>query len=99
MNITVSGDNLEVGDTLNRYTKDKISLVFAKYSFNPVHCNITFSKNQNEFDCYISSYIDASVGFQSKHSDRDVYTSLRVCMYRFEKQLRRFKRKLKVHSF
>ena len=97
MNITISGDNLNLGSHLNFYTQKKISDIFAKYSCNPVSCKITFAKNQNRFDCYISSYLDASVGFQSKYSDRDIYSSLKICMSRFEKQIRRFKRKTKVH--
>ena len=97
MNIIVSGDNLSLGKNLDFYARKKVSCVFRKYSFNPVYCNITFSKSQNRFDCYISSYLDASIGVQSKHSDRDVYASLKVCISRFEKQIRRFKRKLRVH--
>ncbi len=96
MNIIVSGDNLNLGENLNFYTQNKMSEVFTKYSFNPVYCNITFTRNRGNFDCYISSYLDASIGFQSKHSDKNIYNSLRVCISRFEKQVRRFKRKIKV---
>ena len=98
MNITVSGDNLNIGHNLSQFTRKRISLVFIKYSFVPVSCNITFSKDQSRFKCYISSYFDASVGFQSKCDDRDIYNSMKICVSKFEKQIRRFKRRLKVYK-
>jgi len=99
MRIQVSGKQIDVGDTLRSHVESQLNEAVGKYSIGerPLDANVTFSKNAHEFICDISVYLSTGMNAQAKGRANDIYESCDGAVIRLEKQLRRYKRRLKDH--
>lgn len=97
MQIQVSGKHLDVGEALTTHVNEHLLATVGKYFDRPVEAHVTFSKDGHEF--VSDTMVHLSTGMIAKasgHSD-DVYASFDSALSRMEKQLRRYKRRLKDH--
>jgi len=97
MHIQVSGKNLDVGMALTTHVEERLTDVVSKYTERPVEGNVTFSKEGHEFVCDISVHLSTGLNSQAKGRASDVYACFDGALSRMEKQLRRYKRRLKDH--
>ncbi len=97
MHIQVSGKNLDVGSALTTHVEDRLLEIVTKYSERPVEGNVTFSKDGHEFVCAASVHLSTGLHTQAKGRAIDVYDCFDGALARMEKQLRRYKRRLKDH--
>lgn len=97
MRIQVNGKQLDVGDALRKHAEDKVAEVANKYAQRPVEALITFSKDRHEFISDTSIHLSTGMTAQAKARAGDVYGALDGSVERIEKQLRRYKRRLKDH--
>lgn len=97
MEIQIFGKQIDLGDALSAHMSEKISAGVIKYSENPISAQVTFSKDRHEFLCDITVHL--STGLQTKARGRanEIYASGDDALDRMEKQLRRYKRRLKNH--
>ncbi len=97
MHIQVSGKHMDVGEALTSTVEDRLLEVVSKYSERPVEGNVTFSKDGHEFVCDASVHLSTGLHTQAKGRAADVYDCFESALSRMEKQLRRYKRRLKDH--
>lgn len=97
MHIQVSGKHMDVGAALTSHVEDRLLEVVTKYSERPVEGNVTFSKDGHEFVCDASVHLSTGLHTQAKGRANDVYDCFEGALSRMEKQLRRYKRRLKDH--
>jgi len=97
MRIQVSGKNLDVGAALTTHVEERLTEVITKYTERPPEGNVTFSKEAHEFVCDISVHLSTGLNPQAKGRASDVYDCFEAALSRMEKQLRRYKRRLKDH--
>ena len=55
MDVLVTGKQIDVGDSLRSYVREKLSAGVAKYFDHPVETNVTFSREAHQYrvDCNV----------------------------------------------
>jgi ribosomal subunit interface protein len=97
MRIQVSGKQIDVGDALRTHVEDRLTDAVVKYFDRPVEAIITFSRDRHEFIADSSVHLPTGITVQAKAKADEIYASFDVAVERMEKQLRRYKRRLKDH--
>lgn len=97
MRIQVTGKQIDVGDALRSRVESRLQDVVGKYFEHPVDAVVTFSKDGHSFVCDSSVHLSTGLTTQARATANDVYDSFEGAVERMEKQLRRYKRRLKDH--
>ncbi|WP_118133177.1 ribosome hibernation-promoting factor, HPF/YfiA family [Oceanicella sp. SM1341] len=97
MRIQIHGKQLDVGDALRTHVEENLTEAVSKYAERPVEAVVTFSRDRHEFVCDASVHISTGLTSQAKNRATDIYAAFDGCTDRMEKQLRRYKRRLKNH--
>ncbi len=97
MRIQVSGKQIDIGEALTTHVEDRIAEVVGKYFERPVEAVVTFSRDRHEFIADTSVHLSTGLSVIAKARADEVYASFEGAMTRMEKQLRRYKRRLKDH--
>ena len=97
MRIQVSGKQIDIGDALRTHVEDRLNETVGKFSDRPVEAVVTFSKDRHEFVSDSSVHLATGMTVQAKGRAHEVYASFEGAVERMEKQLRRYKRRLKDH--
>ena len=97
MRIQVTGKHIDVGEALTTHVEDRLAEVVGKFSARPVEAQVTFSKDRHEFVSDASVHLSTGMTVNAKGRGTDIYGCFDGAMERMEKQLRRYKRRLKDH--
>jgi ribosomal subunit interface protein len=97
MRIQVSGKHIDVGDALRTHVEGRITDVVGKYSERAVEAVVIFSRDRYEFIADSSVHLSTGLTVQAKSRADEIYASFEGAMDRMEKQVRRYKRRLKDH--
>lgn len=97
MHIQVTGKQIDVGDALRTHVEDRFTAAVSKYAENPIDSTVTFSRDRHETVC--DAMVHLSTGMVAKATGKatDPYAAAEGACDRLEKQLRRYKRRLKDH--
>lgn len=97
MRIQVSGKQMEVGEALRSHVEVRLNEAVGKYFDRPVEAVVTFWRDRHEFITDSSVHLPTGMTVQAKARADEVYASFEGSVERMEKQLRRYKRRLKDH--
>jgi len=97
MRIQVSGKQIDVGDALRTHVEGRVADVVGKYAERAVESVVIFSRDRYEFIADGSVHLPSGMTVQAKGRADEVYACFEAAMDRMEKQLRRYKRRLKDH--
>ena len=97
MHIQVKGKQIDVGTSLTEYVEENLSEAISKYFDRPVDAMITFSKDRHAFRCDAHVHLPTGLIAQSTATAADVYAAYEASADKVEKQLRRYKRRLRNH--
>ncbi len=100
MQITISGKNMDTGAALKDHVEEALNSAVSKYFENAIDAKVIFTKTDHLFECHISvneGVKDGEIITSDNESD-NVYTCFNGALEKAEKQLRRYKRKLKDRS-
>ena len=97
MRYQISGKQLDVGDALQTHVKNELGNVMEKYSQRPTDAAIVFSRDAHTYVCESTVHLSTGLTAQAKGQANDVYAAFDACCERMDKQLRRYKRRLKDH--
>lgn len=97
MRIQVNGKQIDVGESLTSHVETRLVEMVEKYAGRPVEANVTFSKDRHEFAVDASVHLSTGITAQSQAKDPDIYDAFERGLEKMEKQLRRYKRRLKDH--
>ena len=97
MDIRVSGKQLKIGKSLTYYAKDQLGSINKKYLLRPTCANITFTKENNEFKCEALLHLSSGLTACCTGRAREIYNSYQKSIFRLEKIIRRYKRKIRNH--
>ncbi|MEM9321012.1 MAG: ribosome-associated translation inhibitor RaiA [Pseudomonadota bacterium] len=98
MRTKVSGRHIEIGAALQTHVEDSLGAAMEKYSGRPTDAHVIFSKSGAEFVCEANVHLSTGLNCAAKASAHDIYAAFDQCCDKMEKQLRRYKRRLKDHS-
>ena len=97
MQYQISGIHIDVGDALQTHVKGELNDAISKYAERPTDAQIIFSKSGHEFVCDAIVHLSTGLTAKAKASKAEIYSAFDACAEKVEKQLRRYKRKLKGH--
>ena len=97
MRYQISGKHLDIGESLQTHVKTELNEIVQKYAERPTEAVITFSKDRHEYVCESSVHLSTGLTVNAKAHATEIYESFDGCGEKMEKQLRRYKRRLKDH--
>ncbi|MFT5637332.1 MAG: ribosomal subunit interface protein [Paracoccaceae bacterium] len=97
MRYQVSGIHIDVGDALRQHVETELGEIVAKYAGRPTEATATFSKDSTEFVCEATIHLSTGLTTQAKSHAFDIYECFDKCSEKIDKQMRRYKRRLKDH--
>jgi ribosomal subunit interface protein len=97
MRFQISGRQLDVGAALQAHAGAAMGTVLDKYPFRPTDAHITFSREAHEYVCEAVVHLSTGLTSQARAKATDIYAAFDQCAEKMDKQLRRYKRRLKDH--
>lgn len=97
MRYQITGKQIDIGSALQTHVEDELGSVVQKYAERPTDANIIFSKSAHEFVCEATVHLSTGLTAQAKAHEIEIYAAFDSCCEKMEKQLRRYKRRLKDH--
>jgi len=97
MRYQISGKQIDVGEALQTHVKAELGEAVAKYAERPTDAHVIFSKSANEYVCESIVHLSTGLTAQAKAHAHEIYAAFDKCCDKMEKQLRRYKRRLKDH--
>ena len=96
MDIRVSGHQLETGSSLQEHAAVRLNGIVDKYFNRAMSSQVTFGKAPaSAYACDIVMHVNNGLVLKSRAEAHDVHQSLEQAADKIEKQLRRYKRRLK----
>jgi len=97
MKVKVTGANLDVGQSLTQYVEENLTKSVTKYFDKAVSADVHFSKDGHMFKAIVvvNEGMKGGITVKSDAEAGDVYASFNEAAEKAEKQLRRYKRKIK----
>lgn len=100
MNIIISAKHMETGEALKTHVEEHLKNSVSKYFENAIDATVVFSKNNHMFKCNITvdEGVKDGIAITADDEENEVYEAFNKALAKAEKQLRRYKRKLKDRS-
>ena len=95
--MSISGKQIDIGAALQNQVKDTLGDIVGKYAERPTDANVIFSRSGHEYVCEATVHLSTGLTAQAKAHATEIYAALDGCAEKMEKQLRRYKRRLKDH--
>jgi ribosomal subunit interface protein len=97
MRIQVSGKQIDIGDALREHVEERLNEAVGKYFDRPVDAVVTFCREGHAFITDSSVHLPTGMTVQATSRAEEIYASFEGAVDRMDKQLRRYKRRLKGH--
>jgi len=97
MRYQISGKQIDIGEALQTHVKDALGTAVGKYSDRPTDATVIFSKSGAEFVCEATVHLSTGLTAAAKGHAHEIYAAFDATSEKMEKQLRRYKRRLKDH--
>src|SRR5262245_16111636 len=97
MNLRVSGKHMEIGDAFRSRIEGRIGEAIDKYFDGGFSGHVTVEKSGSRFSADCMVRLDTGISLQTTGEAQEPISAFDVAAERFEKRLRRYKRKLKSH--
>lgn len=97
MRYQISGKQIDIGEALQTHVKTELGGVVQKYAERPTDALVVFSKSGHEFVCEATVHLSTGMTATAKAHANEIYAAFDSCGEKMEKQLRRYKRRLKDH--
>ncbi len=97
MRYQISGKQIDIGDALQTHVNNDLGSVVQKYAERPTDAQVIFSKSGYEYVCEATVHLSTGLTASAKASATEIYAAFDGCGQKMEKQLRRYKRRLKDH--
>lgn len=98
MRFQISGKQIDVGDALQTHVKGELAETFDKYSQRPTDATVIFARDAYALTCDAIVHLSTGLNVQARGTDAEnIYAAFEKCREKMDKQLRRYKRRLKDH--
>jgi len=97
MRYQISGKQIDIGEALQTHVKTELGNIVDKYAQRPTDAHVIFSKNASEYACEAIVHLSTGLTTQAKAKSHEIYAAFDSCCEKMDKQLRRYKRRLKDH--
>lgn len=98
MRYQISGKQIDVGAALQTHVQTELDSIIEKYAERPTSAQVVFSRNGGgELECEAIVHLSTGLRASAKGRAHEIYAAFEACAEKLEKQLRRYKRRLKDH--
>jgi ribosomal subunit interface protein len=97
MQIKVTGKNLDVGDALREHIESRLSQIQQKYFDGSIHAHVTVEKQRVGFHTDCALHLATGLVLQAEGTGAEAHPSFDQAASHLEKQLKRYKHRLKDH--
>ncbi|TYB88641.1 ribosome hibernation-promoting factor, HPF/YfiA family [Oceaniovalibus sp. ACAM 378] len=97
MQYQISGKQIDIGEALQSHVKSVIDEMIAKYPGRPTDALVVFSRDGHEFVCESVVHLSTGLTVQARGRAAEIYACFDSALEKMEKQIRRYKRRLKDH--
>jgi ribosomal subunit interface protein len=97
MKLRVSGKQFEIGEVLSRQVRQRLQSVVGKHFDGGAESNVVFSHEGFGFRADCTTHLDSGVVMKAEGSAADAYHAFDAALDKLERQIRRYKRRLKNH--
>ena len=97
MRYQISGKQIDIGEALQTHVKAELGEVVEKYAQRPTEVVVFFSRVAHEFTCETILHLSTGLNAQAKGHATEIYAAFESCREKMDKQLRRYKRRLRNH--
>ena len=97
MRYQISGKQIDIGTSLQTHVKTELDEVVQKYAERPTDALVVFSKSAHEYACEATVHLSTGLTATANAKATEIYAAFDASCAKLEKQLRRYKRRLKDH--
>ena len=97
MRLQINGKHLDLGDAMRSHVGDRLEDLTGKYVGRATEAIVTFSRDAHQFVCDASLHLSTGMSTQARGRANEIYAAFDSAADKMEKQLRRYKRRLKDH--
>ncbi len=98
MDIRISGHQVDTGSALQAHAADRLGAIVDKYFDQALSSHVTFGKAPaGAFTCDIVTHVMQGLILKAQGSAQDAHVALDDAAAKIDKQLRRYKRRLRSH--
>jgi len=97
MRYQISGKQIDIGEALQTHVKAELGEVVEKYAQRPTDAMVVFSRSAHENVCEATIHLSTGLTATAKGHAPEIYAAFEACRERLDKQLRRYKRRLRDH--
>jgi len=97
MRYQISGKQINIGEALQTHVEVEIGNVLSKYPGRPTDATVVFSKSAHEYVCEANVHLSTGLTVQARGVATEIYAAFDAATEKMDKQLRRYKRRLKDH--
>lgn len=97
MRYQISGKQIDIGEALQSHVKTELGEVMEKYSQRPTDAHVVFSRDAHLHVCEATVHLSTGLTAQARGQAPEIYAAFDACCEKMDKQLRRYKRRLKDH--
>lgn len=97
MRYQISGRQIDIGEALQTHVKSELGELVEKYQQRPTEAVVIFSKDAHLTVCEATFHLSTGLTAAARGNAAEIYAAFEACREKLDKQLRRYKRRLKDH--
>lgn len=97
MRYQISGKQIDIGEALQTHVQTELGEILSKYAGRPTDAYVVFSKAAHEYICESVVHLSTGLNAQATGKSTEIYAAFDASAEKMDKQLRRYKRRLKDH--
>ncbi len=97
MRFQISGKQIDIGEALQSHVQETLGGTVGKYAGRPTDASVYFSKSAHEYVCEANVHLSTGLNAAAKAHATEIYAAFDAACEKMDKQLRRYKRRLKDH--
>jgi ribosomal subunit interface protein len=97
MQIKITGKHIDIGDGLRQHIEEKLQSFRDRFFEGSVHGNVTIEKQRGRFLSDCSLHLATGLHLQAHAENSDAMACVDAALLHLEKQLKKYKQRLKDH--
>jgi ribosomal subunit interface protein len=97
MRYQISGKQIDIGEALQTHVKSELGELVEKYQQRPTEAVVIFSREAHLVVCEATFHLSTGLTAAARGQAPEIYAAFESCREKLDKQLRRYKRRLKDH--
>ena len=97
MKVRVSGKHIEIGTALPEQVRERIENALTKHFDGGAEAHVVFSREGPGYRADCTAHLDSGVVLKAQGDAADAHHAFDVALNHLEKQIRRYKRRIRNH--